>query len=87
MESPEFAAAGSNGMRSHAGANGGGPANNNKRKRSIIDSSPASLVDHDHDHDHDAEHEGPGDASPGTKGRRLPGVKRACNECRQQKVR
>ncbi|KAK4194020.1 hypothetical protein QBC40DRAFT_291514 [Triangularia verruculosa] len=81
MESPEFAA----GMRSH-GANGAGP---HKRKRSIIDSSPASLLDHDHDdqedeHGHAAER---GDASPEAKGRRLPGVKRACNECRQQKLR
>ncbi|GAB1310228.1 Zn 2cys6 transcriptional activator [Madurella fahalii] len=79
MESPEFAAG--NGMRSHGGANGSGP--NNKRKRSTIDSSPASLLDHDHDVDHD----GTGDASPETKSRRLPGVKRACNECRQQKLR
>ncbi|KAK4191778.1 hypothetical protein QBC35DRAFT_425380 [Podospora australis] len=82
MESPEFAA----GMRSH-GANGG--AGLHKRKRSTIDSSPASLLDqdHDHEHDHDEDHENRGDASPETKGRRLPGVKRACNECRQQKLR
>ncbi|KXX77555.1 Regulatory protein LEU3 [Madurella mycetomatis] len=79
MESPEFAAG--NGMRSHGAANGSGP--NNKRKRSTIDSSPASLLDHDHD----VEHDGAGDASPETKSRRLPGVKRACNECRQQKLR
>ncbi|KAK4174280.1 hypothetical protein QBC36DRAFT_313094 [Triangularia setosa] len=80
MESPEFAA----GMRSH-GANG---AVLHKRKRSIIDSSPASLLDHDHD-DQDDEHHATerGDASPEAKGRRLPGVKRACNECRQQKLR
>ncbi|KAK0617855.1 hypothetical protein B0T17DRAFT_496431 [Bombardia bombarda] len=71
MESPEFPA----GMRSHVGVNGGGP----KRKRSLM-SSPGSVGDHDHD-DHD-------DGSPETKGgRRLPGVKRACNECRQQKLR
>ncbi|KAK0747913.1 hypothetical protein B0T21DRAFT_355402 [Apiosordaria backusii] len=80
MESPEFAA----GMRSH-GVNGAGP---HKRKRSTIDSSPASLLDHDHD-DQDDEHHAAerGDASPEAKGRRLPGVKRACNECRQQKLR
>jgi len=76
MESPEFPTS----MRSH-GANGGVP----KRKRSIMDSSPGSIGHHDiHDHDHeDDDHD---DASPETKGRRLPGVKRACNECRQQKV-
>lgn len=80
MESPEFAA----GMRGQ-GLNGGGPS---KRKRSTIDSSPASLLDleHDHDHDHDLDHDERADASPDTKSRRLPGVKRACNECRQQKV-
>ncbi|KAL2023603.1 hypothetical protein VTK56DRAFT_1760 [Thermocarpiscus australiensis] len=77
MESPEFAA----GMRS--GTNGAGP---NKRKRSTIDSSPASFVDHDH-HNHDVDHDDRGDASPENKSRRLPGVKRACNECRQQKLR
>ena len=50
-----------------------------------MDSSPGSIGHHDiHDHDHeDDDHD---DASPETKGRRLPGVKRACNECRQQKV-
>lgn len=81
MESPEFAA----GLRSSQGANGGAPI---KRKRSTIDSSPASLLDHDHDHDHDhdLDHDETADASPDTKSRRLPGVKRACNECRQQKV-
>ncbi|KAK4229688.1 hypothetical protein QBC38DRAFT_385603 [Podospora fimiseda] len=86
MASPEFAA----GMRSH-GANGAGP---HKRKRSIVDSSPASLLDPDHDQDHDNDdhddHQdrgGPDEASPEAKGRRLPGVKRACNECRQQKLR
>ncbi|VBB71681.1 Putative protein of unknown function [Podospora comata] len=80
MESPEFAA----GMRSH-GANGAGP---HKRKRSIIDSSPASLLDNDHDDQDDDHHVTErGDASPEAKGRRLPGVKRACNECRQQKLR
>jgi hypothetical protein len=77
MESPEFAA----GMRSQ-GLNGG-PA---KRKRSTIDSSPASLLDHDHDHDHEYDLDERADASPDAKNRRLPGVKRACNECRQQKV-
>ncbi|KAM7206712.1 regulatory protein LEU3 [Rhypophila sp. PSN 637] len=75
MESPEFSAT----MRNH-GANGGGP----KRKRSIMDSSPGSIGHHDiHEH----EHEDDDDGSPETKGRRLPGVKRACNECRQQKLR
>ncbi|SPQ17989.1 f9278cce-edaf-4504-a00d-786cd4b006d9 [Thermothielavioides terrestris] len=78
MESPEFAA----GVRSQ-GANGGGPI---KRKRSTLDSSPASLADHDHDHDQDIDHDERTDASPDTKSRRLPGVKRACNECRQQKL-
>jgi hypothetical protein len=96
MESPEFAA----GMRSHSiqsihSMNGTGPPPP-KRKRSTIDSSPASLLDHhdhhdhhdhDHDHDHDLDHGDRDDASPDTKNRRLPGVKRACNECRQQKVR
>ena len=72
MESPEFSAS----MRAY-GANGGP-----KRKRSIMDSSPGSAIEHDHDHDQD-DHD---DASPEAKGRRLPGVKRACNECRQQKV-
>lgn len=46
----------------------------NKRKRSSmvgIESSPGSNLD-----DHDAEQEK----------KRQPGVKRACNECRQQKV-
>ncbi|KAL2258496.1 hypothetical protein VTK26DRAFT_8171 [Humicola hyalothermophila] len=80
MESPEFAAS----VRSH-GANGAGP---NKRKRSTMDSSPASLVDQDQEVEQDAEHEErPEGASPETKSRRLPGVKRACNECRQQKLR
>lgn len=79
MESPEFAAA----MRSH-GANGAGP---NKRKRGTMDSSPASLLDHDQEIEQDVDHDERGDASPETKNRRLPGVKRACNECRQQKVR
>ncbi|KAK1755243.1 hypothetical protein QBC47DRAFT_212445 [Echria macrotheca] len=72
MESPEFSAS----MRAF-GSNGGP-----KRKRSIMDSSPGSVVDHDHDHDDDRD-----DGSPEAKGRRLPGVKRACNECRQQKLR
>jgi len=60
-------------IRSHGGANGGP-----KRKRSSgavmspIDSSPGS------DHDDDL------DGHPEKK--RQPGVKRACNECRQQKV-
>ncbi len=82
MESPEFAA----GMRSQ-GLNGNGPT---KRKRSALDSSPASLIDPDHDHDLDLDvdlDERADDASPDAKSRRLPGVKRACNECRQQKVR
>ncbi|KAL0465381.1 hypothetical protein QR685DRAFT_138828 [Neurospora intermedia] len=71
MESPEFSA----GMRNQ-GPNGGPP----KRKRSIMESSPASTGDNDRDERDDG--------SPETKGgRRLPGVKRACNECRQQKLR
>ncbi len=80
MESPDFAA----GMRSQ-GLNGSGPA---KRKRSVLDSSPASLIDPDHDHDLDLDLDldDRADASPDAKSRRLPGVKRACNECRQQKV-
>ncbi|KAK4129382.1 hypothetical protein N657DRAFT_630286 [Parathielavia appendiculata] len=79
MESSDFAA----GMRSQ-GLNSAGST---KRKRSTLDSSPASLLDqdHDHDHDHDVDHDE--NASPDTKSRRLPGVKRACNECRQQKLR
>ncbi|KAF4982001.1 hypothetical protein FDECE_17589 [Fusarium decemcellulare] len=47
----------------------------NKRKRSSmagLESSPGSNLD-----DHDADHEK----------KRQPGVKRACNECRQQKLR
>jgi hypothetical protein len=51
-----------------------GNSNGIKRKRSSvagIDSSPGSGID-----DHDAEQEK----------KRQPGVKRACNECRQQKV-
>jgi hypothetical protein len=43
-----------------------------KRKRSTIDSSPGSLADDDQ-----AENDK----------KRQPGVKRACNECRQQKLR
>lgn len=60
-------------VRSHAGANGAA-----KRKRSAagtIDSSPGSVL-HDHDDDTLDQHEK----------KRQPGVKRACNECRQQKV-
>ncbi|KAK4039324.1 hypothetical protein C8A01DRAFT_47174 [Parachaetomium inaequale] len=67
MESPEFAA----GMRGQ-GLNGSGPS---KRKRSTIDSSPASFLDHDHDHDQDLDHDDRADASPDAKNRRLPGVK------------
>jgi hypothetical protein len=55
----------------HAHGNSNGT---NKRKRSSmvgIESSPGSNLD-----DHDAEQEK----------KRQPGVKRACNECRQQKV-
>ncbi|KAH8840726.1 hypothetical protein MCOR27_005405 [Pyricularia oryzae] len=61
--------------RSHVGANGGP-----KRKRSVgglastIDSSPGSPgLDDDHGDHHEK--------------KRQPGVKRACNECRQQKLR
>lgn len=46
----------------------------NKRKRTSmtgIESSPGSVLDDDH--------------ADGDK-KRQPGVKRACNECRQQKV-
>lgn len=72
MESPEFTT-----MRAY------GPNGAPKRKRSIMESSPGSIADQDQDHDHDDND----DASPETKaGRRLPGVKRACNECRQQKA-
>jgi hypothetical protein len=80
METSDFAA----GMRSQPLNAGGGST---KRKRTL-DSSPASLLDqeHDHDHDQDLDHDERADASPDTKSRRLPGVKRACNECRQQKV-
>lgn len=44
-----------------------------KRKRSGADfeSSPGTGAEEDHE---------------GTENRRAPGVKRACNECRQQKV-
>ncbi|KAK0734195.1 hypothetical protein B0T26DRAFT_634122 [Lasiosphaeria miniovina] len=84
MESPEFTAA----MRSH-GSNGGGAGGGPKRKRSLLDSSPGSAPDHDRHHDDDLDHDldDRDDDSPETKGRRLPGVKRACNECRQQKLR
>ncbi|KAL2155059.1 hypothetical protein VTH82DRAFT_3735 [Thermothelomyces myriococcoides] len=81
MESPEFAA----GMRGQ-GSNGTA-SSTAKRKRSTIDSSPGSLGDHDHDQEQEQEHEERADGSPETKSRRLPGVKRACNECRQQKLR
>lgn len=80
MESPEFAA----GMRGQ-GLNGTA-SSTTKRKRSIIDSSPPSLLDHDQDQDQEHDHDERQDGSPETKSRRLPGVKRACNECRQQKV-
>ncbi|KAL2165412.1 hypothetical protein VTH06DRAFT_710 [Thermothelomyces fergusii] len=81
MESPEFAA----GMRGQ-GTNGTA-SSTAKRKRSTVDSSPASLGDHDHDQEQEQDHDERADASPETKSRRLPGVKRACNECRQQKLR
>ncbi|KAL2174768.1 uncharacterized protein P884DRAFT_272176 [Thermothelomyces heterothallicus CBS 202.75] len=81
MESPEFAA----GMRGQ-GSNGTA-SSTSKRKRSTVDSSPASLGDHDHDQEQEQDHDERADASPETKSRRLPGVKRACNECRQQKLR
>ena len=44
-----------------------------KRKRSSITSTPNGDVD--------------SNGSPTTKARHQPGVKRACNDCRQQKVR
>lgn len=76
MESPEFTA-----MRAY------GPNGAPKRKRSIMESSPGSIADQDHDQDHDQDNDDNDDASPETKAsRRLPGVKRACNECRQQKA-
>ncbi|AEO53263.1 hypothetical protein MYCTH_2294353 [Thermothelomyces thermophilus ATCC 42464] len=81
MESPEFAA----GMRGQ-GSNGTA-SSTSKRKRSTVDSSPASLGDHEHDQEQEQDHDERTDASPETKSRRLPGVKRACNECRQQKLR
>ncbi|PFH59933.1 hypothetical protein XA68_11702 [Ophiocordyceps unilateralis] len=57
-----------------------------KRKRSsglvAADSSPGSGLDDDDDHDHhDDDHDHAADR------KRQPGVKRACNECRQQKLR
>jgi len=58
----------------------GGP----KRKRSTgvapVESSPGSFMDEDH-----ADHGEHGDHGDSDK-KRQPGVKRACNECRQQKV-
>lgn len=54
----------------HGNGNGHGAI---KRKRSSmagIESSPGSIIDDEHDHEK----------------KRQPGVKRACNECRQQKV-
>ncbi|KAI1267783.1 hypothetical protein F5Y18DRAFT_415849 [Xylariaceae sp. FL1019] len=45
-----------------------------KRKRSIVDSSPGSVGDEDH-------------SMMEPEKKRQPGVKRACNECRQQKLR
>jgi hypothetical protein len=52
-----------------------------KRKRSngmgTLESSPGSINDDDHgDHNDQGDHDK----------KRQPGVKRACNECRQQKV-
>ncbi|GJN70316.1 hypothetical protein PLICBS_004370 [Purpureocillium lilacinum] len=59
----------------------GGP----KRKRSTgvapVESSPGSFMDEDH-----ADHGEHGDHGDSDK-KRQPGVKRACNECRQQKLR
>ncbi|KAH8734748.1 hypothetical protein BGZ61DRAFT_342975 [Ilyonectria robusta] len=55
----------------HGNGNGHGAI---KRKRSSmagIESSPGSIIDDEHDHEK----------------KRQPGVKRACNECRQQKLR
>lgn len=50
-----------------------------KRRRSettgVLDSSPSSIIDDEHSHHHEHER------------KRQPGVKRACNECRQQKLR
>lgn len=44
-----------------------------KRKRSTVESSPGSLIDEDQ-------------SALEPEKKRQPGVKRACNECRQQKV-
>lgn len=60
-------------MSARPGANG---YNGHKRKREsmVADSSPGSIGGQDEDGlDHDSK-------------KRQPGVKRACNECRQQKV-
>ncbi len=60
-------------VRSHAGANGG-----SKRKRNSVTVASAIASSPDSDHDDDvADH---------PEKKRQPGVKRACNECRQQKV-
>lgn len=45
-----------------------------KRKRSTVESSPGSLIDEDQ-------------SALEPEKKRQPGVKRACNECRQQKLR
>ncbi|RDA92939.1 hypothetical protein CP533_3862 [Ophiocordyceps camponoti-saundersi (nom. inval.)] len=60
-----------------------------KRKRSSglmgADSSPGSVLDDDDDHDHHDDHDDHIITDHDRK--RQPGVKRACNECRQQKLR
>ena len=67
-------------VRSIMGMNGANGMNGAKRKRSIghpvgtgFDSSPGSVLNDD-------------DANDQSEKKRQPGVKRACNECRQQKV-
>ncbi|KAI1324762.1 hypothetical protein F5Y16DRAFT_286875 [Xylariaceae sp. FL0255] len=47
-----------------------------KRKRSTVESSPGNMSDDEHDH-----------SLMEPEKKRQPGVKRACNECRQQKLR
>ncbi|KAH8899241.1 hypothetical protein GQ53DRAFT_635098 [Thozetella sp. PMI_491] len=92
MESPALAGAAAASLsptspvsiRSYGGITNGAQ----KRKRSAggpmtADSSPESVDDHDHDtpdHGDKKKHQG-------VKRERQPGVKRACNDCRQQKLR
>lgn len=59
-------------VSSRHGHNGAGGAQKRKRSTGIVglESSPGSVIDDEH----------------GDDKKRQPGVKRACNECRQQKV-